>query len=424
MPNARGERTLTRRVFDGMFRSLAVRNFRLFAIGQVVSLMGTWMMIVAQDWLVLGLSGDSAIALATVTALQFTPLLLLTLYGGRLADRFDKRALLVGANSVSGALALLLASLVLTDAVQLWHVYAFALCLGVVNALEVPTRMSFVSEMVGSDLLPNASALSAAYFNTARVAGPALGGLLLASVSPGAVMLVNSVSFTATVAALLMMRAKELHRTASRAARGGVVDGLRYVASRPDLLLPLSLIAVVGLFGMNFELTLPLLARTVFDAGPAAFGLLTSALAAGSLLAAFATTARKGRPAPGVVVGSALAFGATEALTGLAPGFPAAMGLLFLTGFAAIYFAQAANHRVQLGSDPAYRGRVMALYTVVFTGTTPLGALLIGWLSEVFGVRVGLIAGGLACLLAGAAALAPASRHRPSPGHTYRNERE
>ncbi len=388
-----------------MFRSLAVRNFRLFAVGQVVSVMGTWMMIIAQDWLVLGMSDDSAIALATVTALQFTPLLLLTLYGGRLADRFDKRTLLLGANSASGALALLMTPLVVTGLIELWHIYAFALCLGVVNALEVPTRMSFVSEMVGADLLPNASALSAAYFNTARVAGPAVGGLLLAAVGPGAVMLVNAVSFTAAVTGLLMMRTEELHRATSRTARGGVVDGLRYAASRPDLLLPLSLVGVVGLFGMNFELTLPLLARTVFDADPSAFGLLTSALAAGSLLAAFATTARRGRPSTGVVVGSVLIFGAAESLTGLAPTFPAAMGLLFVTGFAALYFAQAANHRVQLGSDPAYRGRVMALYTVVFTGTTPFGALVIGWLSEELGVRAGLHAGGLAALLTGTAAL-------------------
>ncbi|GAA3394610.1 MFS transporter [Streptomyces roseoviridis] len=400
----------------GTLQSLSVRNFRLFAAGQLVSVAGTWMMVVAQDWLVLFLTGDSGTALGVVTALQFAPLLLLTLYAGGLADRHDKRRLLMAANLVSGVLALLLGVLVLTGAAGLWHVCLFALALGIVNAVEVPTRMSFVSELVGADLLPNASALSAAYFNVARVAGPALAGLLIGWFGTATVMLLNAVSYLATVAALRAMRPGELHRSKRRPARAPVMDGVRHMATRRDLLLPMVLVAVVGMLGFNFQLTLPLLAKTEFHADAAAFGLLTTAFAAGSLLAAFVTTRRRGRPAAGVVIGSALAAGILQCAAGLAPTYAWAAVLLLCTGFGSLYFAQAANHRIQLGTDPAYRGRVMALYTLVFQGTTPLGALLIGALSERYGARAGLLAGGGATLLAALAVLAAHLRtggHRP-----------
>lgn len=401
----------------GTFRSLSIRNFRLFAAGQVVSVAGTWMMVMAQDWLVLSLTDDSGTALGAVTALQFTPLLLLTLYGGRLADRHDKRRLLIAANVVSGTLAGVLTLLVLSGAVQLWHIYLFALGLGTVNAVEVPTRMSFVSELVGAELLPNASALSAAYFNIARVVGPAVAGLLISVAGTGPVMLLNAVSYLATVLALRMMRPAELHRTAAPSTRPRIVDGLRHVTSRPDLLLPMALIGVIGLFGLNFQLTLPLMAKTVFHTDASTFGLLTTAFAVGSLLAALATTARRGRPSSRTVITAAFAFGLLTTAAGKAPDHLTAAVLLALTGFAAIYFAQAANHRVQLGSDPRYRGRVMALYTLVFQGSTPLGALLVGRLTQEFGARSGLYVGGLVSLAAAAAAYAVqrARRRRPGP---------
>ncbi|MFG2876062.1 MFS transporter [Streptomyces sp. NPDC048337] len=388
------------------FQSLAVRNFRLFVLGQVLSATCTWMMVVAQDWLVLDLSGDSGTALGVVTAMQFTPVLLLTLYGGRLADRYDKRHLLILANLAAAVLALALGLWVLIGEVRLWHIWLFALALGTVNSVEAPTRISFVSEMVGGELLPNASAMSAAYFNVARVVGPAVAGLLIARLDVGAVVLINAVSYLATVVSVVMMRPSELHRAAARPGRARVVDGLRYIRRRPDIMLPMALVGVLGLVGYTFQLTLPLLAKTEFHTDSTAFGLLSSALAAGSLLAAFVTTARRGRPTAPVVAGSALAFGALEAVTGLAPNLPAACLLLGLTGFAMMYFAQASNHRVQLGSDPRYRGRVMALYTLVFQGTTPLSALLAGRLAEHWGVRWVLYAGGLVSLVAAAAALA------------------
>ncbi|MFD6878331.1 MULTISPECIES: MFS transporter [unclassified Streptomyces] len=388
------------------FEALSVRNFRLFAGGQLLSVTCTWMMIVAQDWLVLSLSGDSGTALGLVTALQFTPVLLLTLMGGRLADRYDKRVLLICANAASGVLSLLFALAVLLPGAELWHVYLFALGLGTVNAVEVPTRLSFISEMVGAELLPNASALSAAYFNAARVVGPALAGLLISGLGTGPVIALNAVSYLATVLSLLAMRPGELQRGgAPQRGATRVADGLAYVRGRPDLLLPMALVGVVGMFGFNFQLTLPLLAKTVFHADPRAFGLLASALAAGSLLAAFVTTARRGRPTATLVVASAIAFGLLETLTGLAPTFATALVLLAATGFASMTFAQATNHRIQLGSDPRFRGRVMALYALIMQGTTPVGALLLGWLAEHWGARSGLYVGGLVSLAAALAVL-------------------
>ncbi|MFF3378932.1 MFS transporter [Streptomyces sp. NPDC002680] len=394
-----------RKRLTGTFRSLSVRNFRLFAGGQVVSVAGTWMMVVAQDWLVLERTDNSASALGAVTALQFTPMLLLTLYGGRLADRHDKRMLLTVCNLVSAVAALLLALLVLVDAATVAHVCVFALCLGTVNAVEVPTRMSFVSELVGADLLPNASALSAAYFNVARVVGPAVAGLVIAAFGTGPVMALNAFTYLATVAGLRLIRVGELHRAPRQDTRVRVVDGLRYVWSRADLVLPMALVAAIGMFGMNFQLTLPLLARTVFHTDALAFGLLTTAFAAGSLLAAFVTTARRGRPSGRTVTMAALAFGVLETVAGWAPGYGAALVLLMATGFTSIYFAQAANHRIQLGSDPRYRGRVLALYTLILQGSTPLGALFVGWLSTQLGARSGLYVGGLVSTAAAVAAL-------------------
>ncbi|MFD8014815.1 MFS transporter [Streptomyces sp. NPDC058955] len=408
----------------GVFRALRVRDFRLFVLGQLVSVAGTWMMVVAQDWLVLGLTGGSASALGTVTALQFAPLLLFTLYGGRLADRYDKRALLTAANVLSGGLALVLATLVLTGGVRLWHVYVFACALGLVNAVEVPTRMAFVGELVGSELLPNASALSAAYFNVARVVGPALSGLLISAAGVGRVMLLNAASYAATVVALRLMRGGA-GRARARGDRVRVVDGLR-AAGRLDLVVPLVLVAVVGLFGLNFQLTLPLLAAGVHHSGASTFGLVTAVFAAGSLVAALLTTVRRGRPSARLVAGSAVGCGLLEAGVGVVSSYGPSMVLLFLTGGASIFFVQAANHRVQLGVPPELRGRVLALYTLILQGSTPLGALLVGALADRWGVRWGFLAGGLVSLAAGlgAAALGRRGDGETRPADAPKRERE
>lgn len=383
--------------------SLRVRNFRLFAIGQLVSLSGTWLQITAQDWLVLGLSDDSATALGLVTALQFSPVLLLTLYGGVLADRFDKRRLLLILQTAMMVLAATLGLLVISGRVELWHVYVFAALLGVAQAVEMPTRQSFVSELVGVDNLPNAVALNAATFNLARISGPALAGVLIAVAGTGGAFLINALSFVAVLAGLLAMRPAELQRTPKRPRTPGQLrEGLAYVRHRPDLLLVIALVSVLGTLGMNFVVTLPLLARVEFGVGPASFGLLTTAFATGALIGALAATRRRTRPTSTTVLVSAAAFGVMEIAVGFAPSFWVAALLLVPTGGFLIAHNTAANARVQLGADPALRGRVMALFMLVFLGGTPIGSLVIGAVSGAYGAPAGLVLGGSAVVVAAA----------------------
>lgn len=384
-----------------VFRSLRVRNMRLFTAGQITKLIGVWMLFIAQDWLVLDLTGNSATALGLVTALQFTPVLLLTLYGGQLADRFDKQKLLVVCNGVFAVIALGLGLLVATDVVVLWHVYAFAAAAGVISAIETPTRQAFWSELVEPDLLPNALSLGSATFNTARLVGPAIAGVLIAAIGTGAVILVTGVMAASAVVLQLRIRPADLLRVepgtvAARDAR--VADGLRYVWRRPDLVLVMVLVAVLGLMAFNFQLTLAVLAKTVFHTGAEAFGLLTSALATGALIGALVAALRRTRPSVYAVLGAAILFATFETVLGFAPVFWVAIVLAVPTGFFMIYFAQAANQRIQLGVDPQFRGRVMALHVLVFFGTTPVGAPLIGWIAEEYGARASIWAGGLASL--------------------------
>ncbi|MFG1953135.1 MFS transporter [Micromonospora sp. NPDC048830] len=385
-----------------MFQSLRVRNYRLFASGQLIKLIGVWMMFIAQDWLVLQLSDDSATALGVVTALQFTPVLLLTLISGRLADRYDKRLLLFVANAFWTVLAFGMSLLVLTGLVQLWHVFVFAALLGVANAVETPVRQAFVSELVGTALLPNALSLNAAVFNCARIVGPAFAGLAIAAVDVGPVFLFSAVSSLGPLANVVRMRASELHRLdlPPLAERGSarVVDGLRYVARRPDLLLPMAVMSVIGMSLFNFQLTLAALAKTVFHTGAASFGLFSTALAVGALGGALAGTGRRARPSVWLVLGTAVCCAVFGTLVGLAPSYWMVVALLLPAGFFMVFFAQAANQRVQLGTDAAFRGRVMALWVLVFLGTNPVGAPLIGWVAETFGAGASIWMGGLVSL--------------------------
>ncbi|MET7394667.1 MFS transporter [Dactylosporangium sp. NPDC005572] len=386
------------------FSSLKVRNYRLFSTGQLIKLLGTWMLFTAQDWLVLQLSGNSASALGVVTALQFTPVLLLTLYGGQLADRYDKRRLLLIANGAGALVATLLGVLVVSGVVTLWWVFVTAGLFGMISAIETPVRQAFVSELVAKELLPNALSLSSATFNTARVVGPAIAGVVIALLGDrtGPIFLLTALLSIAPLVSLARMRSSELYRVerapvAARDAR--TVDGLRYVRERPDLSLAIFLVLVIGLFGFNFQLTLAVLARVEFKVDAQYFGLLTTAIAVGALAGALASSRRRSRPSVWLVLGAAILFGAFETLVGFAPTFIVAVLLLLPTGFFMIYFAQAANQRVQLGTDAAFRGRVMALYVLVFLGSTPIGSLVIGWCAEQFGPRSGIWAGGLISLL-------------------------
>jgi MFS family permease len=377
------------------FRSLRVRNYRLFASGQVVSLSGTWAQRVAQDWLVLRLSHNSGSALGLVTALQFLPVLLFGLYGGLLADRYDKRRLLVGAQAAMGLLALALGLLDLTHTVALWHVYALAFALGLASVVDTPTRQAFVSEMVGQQDLPNAVSLNSATFNASRIIGPAIAGLAIARWGTGVVFLGNAASYVAVIAGLLRMRPSELHRSPVSGRREGQVrEGVRYVLERRRLAVPILLVFMVGTFGLNFQITLALVAKLVFHRGASQFGLLTSAFAFGSLLGALAS-ARRSSPTARAMVLAALGFGVLEVVVGLAPTFLSMMVLLVPTGALVLTFTTTANALVQLGAEPAVRGRVMAIYVLVFLGGTPAGAPLIGVVAEHLGPRASLTFGGV-----------------------------
>jgi len=393
------------------FRSLSNRNYRLFASGQIVSLTGTWMQRIAQDWLVLQLT-HSGTALGVTTALQFAPILLLSMYAGVLADRYSKRFILVLTQAGMGVTAVVLGLLVVTGVVNIWHVYALAFLLGIGNALDNPTRQAFVTEMVGHDDLPNAVSLNSATFNLARILGPAVAGLLIAWVGTGLVFLLNAASFVAVIAGLLAMREDELYggRRATREP-GQLREAWRYVWQRPDLMLPVTMALFVATFGLKFQITTALMAKHEFGRGAAQFGLLSTALACGSLVGAL-LAARRERPRHRVLVGAALAFSLLEIADGLMPSYTALMILLVPTGIAVLTFTTSANSTVQLGSSAAMRGRVMGLYLLAFLGTAPLGAPIIGWLGQVGGARASLVGGGLLSLVGTLLAVALFARRR------------
>ncbi len=383
-----------------MFRSLRVRNYRLYASGQLVSLTGTWMQRVAQDWLVLTLT-NSATALGIVTALQFGPSLLLGLWGGVIADRGNKRSILLATQGGLAVVALLLGIDDVIGTVQYWHVLVLATLLGVISAIDTPARQSFVVEMVGRDELTNAVAINSTIFNTGRILGPAVAGVLISAVGTGWAFLGNAASSIAVLGALALMRPAELFPAPQLArAKGQLREGLRYVAGRRDLLLVMVLVAVVGTFGLNFQITTATLAKNVFGRSASGYGALSTALAVGACVGAVLATRRVTRPSSRFVLLAAGAFGLLEVTAGLMPTFWTTAALLVPTGLAMLTVTTACNSSVQLGVEPTMRGRVMALYLMCFMGGTPFGAPVVGWASEVFGPRWGIIGGGLICVAA------------------------
>jgi MFS family permease len=397
-----------------MFASLRVRNYRLFASGQVVSLTGTWMQRVAQDWLVLNLSHNSGTAVGITTGLQFAPVLLFGLYGGLIADRYNKRRVLILTQITAGLLALALGLLDVTGVVALWHVYVLAFALGMATAIDSPVRQSFVTELVGPSLLANAVSLNSATFNIARVLGPASAGLLIAAAGTSWVFLINAASFAAVLAGLIAMRDDQLFVGKPIARRKGAVrEGLAYVRKRPELMAITGLVGVVGTLGFNFQLTSALLTKNTFHQGAGSYGLISAVYAFGALLGALAS-AKRGRAARRrLVFVAAASYGVIEILAGLMPTYWSFFALLVPFGFATLMFSTAANTTVQLAASPAMRGRVMALYLIVFMGGTPLGSPFIGWIAEVAGPRWSLITGGVASASAAVvAALYLARRER------------
>ncbi|MFE5831471.1 MFS transporter [Streptomyces sp. NPDC056488] len=390
--------TYTRRG-GGTFSSLKIRNYRLFFTGAIVSNTGTWMARITQDWLVLSLTGSAA-AVGITTALQFLPMLLFGLYGGVIADRYPKRQLLLVSQAALGLCGVALAVLTLSGHVQVWHVYLIAFLLGMVTVVDNPARQSFVSEMVGPEQLRNAVSLNSANFQSARLVGPAVAGVLIAGVGSGWAFLLNGLSFVAPLVGLLLMRTGELHKV-ERVPRGKgqLREGLRYVAGRPDLVWPIVLVGFIGTFGFNFPIWLTAFADGVFHVGAGTYGFLNTLMAAGSLVGALAA-ARRGSTRLRMLVIAAGVFGVLEVVAALSPAFWLFALLLVPIGMIGLTVNVTANSAVQMATDPAMRGRVMSLYMMVFAGGTPIGAPLLGWVTDVYGARAGFAAGGLISLAA------------------------
>lgn len=395
------------------FSSLEVPNYRRYFAGQIVSLSGNWMQMVAEMWLILELTG-SGVAVGVTAALQFVPIMLFGAWGGVLADRWPKRKLLIVTQTMMAAPALALWGLTAAGAVVPWMVFALVFARGSVNAIDNPTRQSFVIEMVGADRVVNAVGLNSVLIHSARIVGPAGAGLLIATVGIAPCFLLNAATFAAMIFALRSMDPARL--TAPKIEddeRGGVRDAIRYVLGEPGLLIPLVMMIVVGTLSFNFQVLLPLLGRFTFDGGAGAYTLLAVAMAIGSVGGALATGAR-GRVSERLITGSAAGFGLFSLLAAAAPTLPLALVALVPLGAMSVTFAAGVNSRLQLDASPAMRGRVMALYSVVFLGSTPIGAPIVGALAELAGPRSGLVLAGLAALGAGiGGAIAFARRRDP-----------
>jgi len=410
------------------FAAFALPNYRRYFFGQATSLIGTWMQTAAQAWLVLSMTG-SATMLGLIVALQALPVLLLAPYGGVIADRVDKRRMMIGLQSAMGLQALALGLLVVTGSAHLWEIAALAVALGVNNAFENPARQAFVLEMVGPDVVRNAVSLNSVQVNAARAVGPAVAGVMIATVGVGVCFLVNAASFVAVVASLVTMdRSALLPTPPAKRGAGQLRQGLRYAAAVPEIAVPLAMMALVGAIAYEFQVSLPAMARDALHSGAEGFGFMTAAMGVGAIAGGLVVAAR-GRTGLRPMTIAAAAFAATIALASIAPDMPIELLALCLVGAASVSFMSTGNSTLQLAADPAMRGRVMALWFVALQGSTPIGGPAVGAIIELAGPRAGLVAGSLACVGAavlglvawrrqgaGAPDAAPAlARRRPAP---------
>ena len=387
------------------FRSLGRRNYRIWAVGSLVSNVGTWMQRIAQDWLVLTqLTNHSGTAVGIVMALQFGPPIILMPLVGRVADRVDRRKLLLATQSAMAATALGLGLLVITGLVTLWQVYVFAGLMGCISAFDAPVRQTFVAELVGEEDLPNAIALNSTLFNSAQLIGPAIAGVLIAVMGTGWLFIINGLSFIAVLTSLLKMRVSEL-RPLPKTSKSGVTmaDGLRYVKHKPDLVIALTMLFLIGTYGVNFPIFISTMSVTTFHGGPHLYGALSSAMAIGSVLGALLAAGRD-QPRLALLAASAFGFGLACALAAVMPNVWSFGLALVALGAMAQTFTTSTNSLVQLRTEPAMRGRVMAIYMAIFMGCTPLGAPLVGWVADVFSPRwalgVGAASGFVAAFVA------------------------
>ena len=388
-----------------VFRSLRNVNYRIWAAGALVSNVGTWMQRTAQDWLVLTqLTHHNASAVGTVMALQFGPQLLLLPWTGFAADHYNQRKLLMATQAAMGVLALALGIITVTGAVQLWHVYGFAFLFGCASAFDGPVRQTFVAELVGDADLPNAVALNSTSFNAARMIGPAVAGLVIASVGTGWAFLLNGASFVAVLASLFLLRISGLHANArAHRTKGGLTEGLRYVWARPDLKAILVMLFLIGTFGLNFPIFISTMAVSVFHTDARGYGLLSSIMAIGTVAGALLAAGRDRPRFTSLLIGVAI-FGLGCTLAAIAPSYWLFAGALVVIGVAALTFTNATNSLMQLSTEPAMRGRVMALRVGIALGGTPIGAPIVGWVADHLGPRwalgVGAVSGFAAAIVA------------------------
>lgn len=401
------------RFIRGTFRSLAIRNYRIWAGGGLVSNVGTWMQRTAQDWLVLTqLTQQNATAVGIVMSLQFGPALFLLPLTGYATDHYSRRKILFVTQTAMGLLALGLGLLTLAGAVQLWHVYVFALLLGTVTAFDAPARQTFVAELVGEDVLANAVALNSTSFNAARMIGPAAAGLMIASTGTGWVFLINAASYVAVLGSLAMLRRSELHRrNRAQRTRGGMLAGFRYVAGRPDLQVLLLMLFLLGTFGLNFPIFISTMSVGVFHAGAREYGMLTSAMAVGSVTGAL-LAARPGKPRLPRIIVAAAVFGIGCGAAAVAGAYGMFGAALVVIGISAQIFTTSTNSLVQIATEPDMRGRVMAILLAIFFGATPLGAPTVGWVADRFGPRWALGVGAASGIAAAIVGLRYLSRMR------------
>jgi MFS family permease len=389
------------RVSKETFSSLLVRNYRLYYIGQIISTSGTFMQSVAQAWLVLKLT-NSGTALGIATALQYVPVLFLAPYGGVIADRFSKRKILYLTQSISGILALILGGLVLSNLVKVWMVYILALCLGVVNVFDNPTRQTFYMELVGPDNIRNAVTLYSTLVNLARVIGPAIAGALIATVGLAPCFIINGVSYVAVVIMLGMMHTQELFITPPVArARGQLREGFKYVVATPVLGAVLLMMAFIGTLTFEFQVSLPLIAQFTFNGDASSYAFLTASMGLGAAVGGIFFASRKGIT-PAKLVNAALLFGVSVLAAALMPSLLLSGLVMVVVGISSINFSSLGNSILQLNSSPQMRGRVMSFWSMAFLGSTTIGGPVVGWFGQTAGARWGLALGGLAALVAAA----------------------
>ncbi|HEU5479745.1 MAG TPA: MFS transporter, partial [Candidatus Tumulicola sp.] len=397
------------------FRALRNRNYRLFYIGQSISLCGTWMQTIAQAWLVLELT-NSKVALGTVTMLQFLPITIFVLFAGVIADRVPKRNFIVCTQTLAMAQAFVLAALVWSGHIQLWHLYVLASVLGLANAFEQPTRQAFVVEMVGREDLMNAVTLNSGLFNAARLIGPAIGGFIIAVVGVKFAFLVNGVSFIPVIIGLLMMRMSELYGQAARSSGrvnpiAELREGIGYAFRTPAALLIVILVAIIGTFGYNFTVMLPLIDKYVLHQGATGLGFMTAAVGLGALISALALASRKSATKYTLFAGGA-AFAVLLFAVALSQWYFVTLFFLLLLGVANTAFAATANTSLQFATPDHLRGRVMALYMLLFAGSTPIGGYLTGWMADRLGVQTAVGIEAVLCMFGVAVGLFYYFSHR------------